>query len=106
MDKLLKLLEDNREEKLEIADPVEVWIDLHVADLKGSGAKGIIKFPSRQLHQLYLDWAKELNEPRYLYNQIQFMVRLANLKVQGLKTGIHTNKGKWCAFDMDVLLKN
>lgn len=103
MENYLKILEDNRDENIKIADPVEVWADTFVARLAGSGSKGIIKIPSKQLHDMYLDWVEQLNEPSYLYNQIQFMVRLARLKIDGVKTGIHTKICNMCSFDTDKL---
>ncbi len=105
MEDFLKILEDNRDENIKIADPVEIWADIFVDKLTADGKQGVIRMPSKQLHDMYLDWVEQLNEPSYLYNQIQFMVRLARLKIDGVKTGIHTKTCKCCSFDMDILLK-
>lgn len=103
MDTIEKLLDDSRDEKITIADPVEVWIDIFIVKLSASGRKGVIKIPSKLLHEMYVEWVELLNEQSYLYSQIQFMVRLARLKIDGIKTGIHTRTCKVCSFDMDIL---
>lgn len=103
MNRLEELLKDNGDEKLTASDPVAIWVDIFTDELAGSGIKGVIKIPSKELHDMYVGWVEQLNEPSYLYNQIQFMVRLSRLKIDGVKTGIHTKTCKMCSFDTDKL---
>lgn len=109
MENIEKLLDDSREEKITIANPVEIWADLFLDELNYS-KEDTIRITSRELYDRYIAWAEELREPSYLYNHIQFMVRFSALKLKGVKCGLDVKiKGrtiKCCIFDIEQIKKS
>jgi len=107
MDHIDKLLEDDKEEKIKIADPIDVWADHLLSGLIAEGKEGIVRIQSKTLYDMYIDWVRPTGVKDYLYNHIQYAVRFSFLKLDGVKCGVDTKiKGrtcKCCFFDMDVI---
>lgn len=100
---IYKLIEDNEDEKLKIADPAEIFPEIFARQLRLKGKQGIVKVTSQEFHSSYTEWAKQFNEQDYMYNIQSLMLRLRNLKINGVKTGLKNKYCSLCSFDTDIL---
>lgn len=81
--------------------PLEQWLEYFI--LQNSGETEL-KVNSSDAYTSFTKWMAK-NCPEYKLTNIQFSVRLSNLKVEGISNGPSTNKGKTKIFNIPKLMK-
>jgi hypothetical protein len=81
--------------------PIELWLEDFVVRSASSGFDEI-KIPSADAYGDFCTWCSKFNKDFKLTN-VAFSVRLKNLRISGITTGIHTKNGKQTIFELSKL---
>lgn len=78
--------------------PVELWLEDFVIRAGNSESNEVSMFSS-EVYEDFSAWCTKFNKD-FKVSNIAFAVRLKNLKMDGITTGVHTKTGKKSKFDL------
>jgi hypothetical protein len=81
------------------SNPIELFLNDFTLE---HHTKDEVKLSSGSLYMLFKDWCNT-NYKHYDCTNVQFAVRLKNMKIQGITTGVHTMKGNVIACNIPLL---